>query len=74
MRKDKTITIEDIAKATYHFEESLNKNIFSIGTLFHYLSQNIRKRLHTGHWRSYVFIIFSTIILFILAGFWFIIL
>ncbi|MCL6583910.1 MAG: hypothetical protein K6U11_09765 [bacterium] len=64
------LTIKDAATVVYQFEESLNRAILGIGSTFGLLSHKAARSLHTGYWRTYVFIIFSAIILFILMNLW----
>lgn len=63
-------TLKDAALATCQFEEILNRTILGIGSAFGLLSSKAARSLHTGYWRTYVFIIFSAIILFILMNLW----
>ena len=64
------LTIKKMADKFYTFERFLNKRVTTIGNLFLLLSKNGAKRLHTGYWRNYVFIMFYTIILFSFISLW----
>jgi len=70
MKRKVSVTLQGAASVTYQFEESLNRIILGIGETFGLLSQKAARALHTGYWRTYVFIIFAAVILFTLMSLW----
>ena len=70
MNKRDILTLKKMADRFYKFERFLNMRITKIGNLFLLLSKNGAKKLHTGYWRNYVFIMFYTIILFAFLSLW----
>ena len=70
MKNISLIRMKDIAKKNYGIERFLNRGINKIGSLFIGISKKAAKSLHTGQWRSYVFVIFYTIMVFGMICFW----
>jgi hypothetical protein len=63
------INMAGLGSAVYAFDKGLNQFIYNIGSSFQAISQCLRKLLHTGYWRRYALVIFSSIIVLILLYF-----